>query len=199
LWIDGQLSQKPLPPSSDELFRTYGRELNKIKSISDEVIYHPVKYKELFGSTAKTDLQATFKLVKNKDLVLNDNDIKTRCIEAINQYFALENWDFGDTFYFQELATYIMSRLAPDLVSVVIVPNQITQAFGSLFEIRSEPDEIFINSATVANIELIDEITATRLNASGNVVTSSDTDNVGITSSTSFVSSTSPNSGGSYY
>jgi hypothetical protein len=204
LYLDGQLSQKPLPPSSDELFRSYGAELNKIKSISDEVVYHPVKYKELFGSAAKSDLQATFKLVKNPGVVLNDSDIKTRSIESINQYFALENWDFGDTFYFQELATYIMNRLAPDLVSVVIVPNQITQGFGSLFEIRSEVDEIFINSATVANIEIIDQITATRLNASGNVVTSSETANTGITSSSSFTSSNSSNnsgsnSGGSYY
>jgi len=212
LYLDGQLTQKPLPPSSDELFRSYGVELNKIKSISDEVVYHPVKYKELFGSAAKSDLQATFKLVKNPGVVLNDNDIKTRCIEAINQYFALENWDFGDTFYFQELATYIMNRIAPDLVSVVIVPNQITQGFGSLFEIRSEVDEIFINSATVANIEIIDQITATRLNASSNVVTSSETTNTGITSSASFTSSNSSNSsnsnssnnsgsnsGGSYY
>ena len=210
LFLDGQLSQRPLPPSSDELFRSYGAELNKIKSISDEVVYHPVKYKELFGSAAKSDLQATFKLVKNPGIVLNDNDIKTRCIEAINQYFALENWDFGDTFYFQELATYIMNRLAPDLVSVVIVPNQITQGFGSLFEVRSEVDEIFINSATVADIEIIDQITATRLNASGNVVTSSETANTGITSSSSFTNASSSssssssgssgsNSGGSYY
>ena len=98
-----------------------------------------------------------------------------------------------------------MNRLAPDLVSVVIVPNQITQGFGSLFEIRSEVDEIFINSATVANIEIIDQITATRLNASGRVVTSSETANTGITSATSFTSSNSSNSsnnsssGGSYY
>ncbi|MDA7712369.1 hypothetical protein N9C48_00275 [bacterium] len=205
LFIDGQILQQPLPPSSDELYRSYGRQLNKIKSISDEVIYHPVKYKELFGSLAKTNLQATFKVVKNPDQVLNDNDVKTRCIEAINQYFALENWNFGDTFYFQELATYITNRLAPDLVSVVIVPDQPTQSFGSLFEVRSEVDEIFINSATVADIEIIDQITATRLNASGRVVTSSETANTGITSATSFTSSNSSNSsnnsssGGSYY
>ena len=36
------------------------------------------------------------------DLVLNDNDIKSRIIAAINEYFALENWDFGDKFFFSE-------------------------------------------------------------------------------------------------
>ena len=184
LYLDDQLAQRPLPPSSDELFRLYGSEINKIKSISDEVIYHPVKYKVLFGPKANSDLQSMFKLVKNPDIVLNDNDIKTRVIDAVNQYFALENWEFGDTFYFQELVTYVMNQLAPDLVTMVIVPKQVNQAFGSLFEIRSEADEIFINGATVDDVEIIDEITASRLNASGSVITSSSiTNSTGIQSS----------------
>jgi len=185
-WLKGAVSNKPLPPSSDEIYRSYGQEINKIKSLSDEVIYHPVKYKVLFGSKANEDLQATFKVVKNPEIVLNNNDIKTRVVEAMNQFFALENWDFGDTFYFQELATYIMNYLTPDLVTVVIVPNQAAQGFGSLFEIKSESDEIFINGATVADIEVIDEITASRLQASGRIVTqSSNTNNTGLLSSPS--------------
>ena len=198
MYLDGQLNSKPSPPSSDELYRSYGAELNKIKSISDEIIYHPVKYKPLFGNYANSDLQATFKLVKNKDQVLNDNDIRTRVIDAINQYFALENWEFGDTFYFQELVTYVMSRLAPDLVTMLIVPKQSSQTFGSLFEIKSESDEIFINSATVADVELIDEITATRLNATGNVITSSSlSQNTGITSASATPTSSSNTSSSS--
>lgn len=191
LYLDDQLNAKPLPPSSDQLYRAYGQEINKIKSISDEVIYHPVKYKPLFGKFANSDLQATFKLVKNTNQVLNDNDVRTRVIDAINQYFSLENWDFGDTFYFQEMVTYVMNRLAPDLVTIVIVPKQTTQSFGSLFEIKSESDEIFINSATVADVEIIDEITASRLNASGRVITSSSiTGNTGVTSTSSGSTST---------
>lgn len=177
LYLDRQLASKPLPPSTDQLFRSFGTSINQIKSISDEVIYHPVKYKVLFGSKANEDLQATFKAVKNPDIVLNDNDIKTRIISLINQYFAIENWDFGDTFFFQELAAFVMNRMAPDLVTFIIVPNQLEQAFGSLFEIRSEPDEIFISGANVSDVELIDEITATRLNANGRVVTTSDIPN----------------------
>jgi hypothetical protein len=64
--------------------------------------------------------------------------------------------------------------MAPDLVTFIIVPNQLDQAFGSLFEIRSAPDEIFISGATVNDVLLIDEITASRLNANGKVVTTSD-------------------------
>jgi hypothetical protein len=184
-YLEGTTASLPLPPSSDQLFLNYGEEINRIKSISDEVIYHPVKYKILFGDKADTDLQAKFKIVKNPDIVLNDNDVKSRVIAAINQFFALENWEFGETFYFSELSTYVMQELAPDLVTFVVVPNQSTQSFGSLFEVKSESDEIFISGATVDDIDIIDAITASRLKASGNVITSTNSLNVGIQSSSS--------------
>jgi len=182
-WLDGTVANRPLPPSSDNLFTSYGSQLNQIKSLSDEIIYHPVKYKILFGTKAETDLQATFKIVKNPDLVLNDNDVKSRVIASVNEFFALENWDFGDKFYFSELSSYVMNELSPDLVTFVIVPVQESQSFGSLFEIKSESDEIFISGATVDDVEIIDAVTATRLKASGVVVTTSTTSNTGIQSS----------------
>ena len=189
-WLDGTLSVKPLPPSSDSLYISYATELNKIKSLSDEVIYHPVKYKVLFGNKAKEDLQARFKIVKNPDLVINDNQLKSDVISAINRFFALENWDFGDRFYFSELASYVMGELSPNLVTFVIVPVQEDQAFGSLYEVKSESDEIFISGATVTDIDIIDAITASRLKAAGVVTTSSTTSNTGIQSGT-YSSSTS--------
>jgi hypothetical protein len=184
-YLDGTLATKPLAPSSDSLFLSYGSEIGKIKSLSDEIIFHPVKYKVLFGGKANLDLQAKFKIVKNPDLVLNDNDIKSRVISAINQFFALENWDFGETFYFTELATYVTNQLSPDIVTFVIVPELESKSFGSLFEIKSELDEIFISGATVDNLEIIDAVTASKLKASGTVVSSSPTNNTGITSSSS--------------
>jgi hypothetical protein len=130
------------------------------------------------------DLQASFKVVKNSGRVVNDNDVKSRVIDAINTYFALENWDFGETFYFQELAAYITNQLAPDIVSVVIVPTAANQVFGSLFEIKSENDEIFVSAATVDDVEIIDAITASRLQANGEVVTSDPSLNTGVQSET---------------
>ena len=171
-WLDGALSTKPLPPSSDALFQNFGVKLNEVKSISDEIIYHPVKYKVLFGDKASSDLQAQFKLVKNPDKVLNDNDVKSRVISAINEFFSLENWDFGERFYFSELSAYVMNQLAPDLTTFVIVPQDDTQTFGSLYEIKSESDEIFISGAQVTDIDIIDAITASRLKAAGNVAVS---------------------------
>jgi hypothetical protein len=182
-WLDGSLSSKPLPPSSDDLYVNYGYALTKIKSVSDEIIYHPVKYKALFGSKAETDLQARFKIVKNTDLVINDNKLKSNVISAINRFFALENWDFGDKFYFSELASYVMNELTPELTTFVIVPVQEDQSFGSLYEIKSESDEIFISSATVVDVDIIDGVTASRLKASGNVVVGTTTPNTGVQSS----------------
>ncbi len=171
-WLNGGRDTMPLPPSSDQLFVDYGGSIGRIKSISDEVVFHPVKYKTIFGSGAREDLQVDFKIVKNKELTINDNELKSLVIDAVNGFFSIENWNFGDTFYFQELAAYIMSSLTPRLLSVVIVPKKADRAFGSLFEIKSESDEIFVSSATVDNVQFIDEITASNLQANGTIVTS---------------------------
>jgi hypothetical protein len=182
LWLNGDLATKPLPPSSDALFINFGTELGKIKAISDEVIYHPVKYKNLFGSKADMSLQATFKVVKNSSLIVSDNDIKTGVVTAIKEFFSIDNWDFGDTFYFGELATYIMNRMSPRIANIVLVPKNQNLAFGSLYEIKANPDEIFASSVSVDNIEIISEITAARLNTTGVVLTSSTTSANGIVS-----------------
>jgi hypothetical protein len=184
-WLNGANVVKPLAPSSDELYNTVAPSLNLIKSISDEIVYHPVSYKILFGATAAEDVQASFKIVKNASQVLTDNDVKARVITAMNQFFALENWEFGDTFYFTELATYIVNQLAPDISNFVIVPRQSGLNFGSLFEIKSATDQIFINGATVNDIEIISGITSSAIKSiSGTTVASTATSQQTITSST---------------
>ena len=171
-WLNGSLEYEPLPPSSDTLYQTLAPSLNLIKSISDEIIYHPVKYKVLFGPDAALDLQATFKVIKNTAQVSSDNEIKANVLSAINEFFALENWDFGDKFYFTELSTYVMNRLAPLLTNFVIVPKASGLTFGSLFEITAESDQLFINGATVDNIEIVTNITATTIKSSGDTTIS---------------------------
>ena len=162
-WVSGALTSKPLPPSSDELHDTVASSLDLIKSISDEIVYHPVNYKVLFGSLANEDVQGTFKITKNPGQVISDNDVKAKAITAINEFFALENWDFGDTFYFTELSTYVMKQLSPNITNFVIVPKQTGLNFGSLFEIKSLSNEIFINGATVDDVEIITGITSSAI------------------------------------
>jgi len=183
-WLAGADINKPLPPSSDELYNTLSSNLNLIKSISDEIIYHPVSYQILFGANADLELQATFKITKTPGSVASDNDIKSRVITSINQFFSLDNWDFGDTFYFTELSTYIMNQLAPDISNFVIVPTYAGLNFGSLFEIKSATDKIFINGATVNNIEIISGITSTNIKSVSGTATQTATASQQITSST---------------
>jgi hypothetical protein len=162
----------PEAPSGDSLRVSFGGNLSAIKSISDEIIYHPVRYKVLFGQQADEKLQASFKVVKNPTQSVNDNDLKVRIVNAINEFFDINNWDFGDRFYMSELTTYILNSTAPDLSNIVIIPKQTTQSFGSLFEIQSRPDEILISGATVDNIEIVTAITASEVRANiGSVIT----------------------------
>ena len=170
--ITGRVS-KPAQLTTSQLRDNYGS-LDNAKSVSDSLIFHNVSYRPLFGNKADEELQATFKVVKNKQTFISNNEIKASVVQAINDYFALENWDFGDTFYFSELSAYLHQTLAPNVLSIIIVPKKSTSVFGSLFQITSNRDEIFINSATVNDVDIIDTITATQLAASGNVVSNAE-------------------------
>jgi len=163
---------EPDAPTSDELRIQFGTGLNNIKALSDEIIYHPVGYKVLFGKTASDKLQAQFKVVKNPNKTINDNDLKVRIISAINTFFAIDNWDFGDRFYMSELVTYVINSTAPDITNFVILPRDSRQVFGSLFEIQSKPDEIFVSGATVDDIEIVSSITAAEIRAGTGTVVS---------------------------
>ena len=196
IWLqDG--GSKPISSTSDQLRISYAGTLNPKKSLSDQIIYHPVDYKILFGTNADEELQATFKVVKNLKTNITDAVIKTRVILAINEFFALANWDFGDTFYFTELAAFVHTQLAPDLLTVVIVPNQSGQGFGSLFQIASASDEIFISGATVDDVTIISALGANQLLASGTVVTSTSTKTTTTTSSAVSGTTTTSGSGSS--
>jgi hypothetical protein len=108
--------------------------------------------------------------VKNASKTVNDNDLKVRIITAINDFFDINNWDFGDRFYLSELITYILNSTAPDISNLVIIPRQTGQSFGSLFEIQSSPDEILISGATVDDVEVVSAITATEVRADPNSI-----------------------------
>ena len=91
----------------------------------------------------------------------------------IEEFFALENWDFGDTFYFTELSTYVMTQLSPDISSFVIVPRLGGLGFGSLFEIKSASDQLFVSGATVDDVEIISGITSTAIKSVAGTTTQS--------------------------
>jgi len=168
-WLSGGNGNEPLPPTSQELDINYSIALELIKSISDSIVYHPARYKVLFGAKAPMALQATFKAVQLANSTLSPTGLRTRILTAINDFFAIENWDFGQTFNFGELTAYVMNVMTPDITNFVIVPKSQNSSFGSLFQITCQSNEIFVNGATVSDIQIINSLTATELNA--NVIT----------------------------
>jgi len=154
---------EPISPTNTELSVNFS-ELNNVKAISDTIVFQSAVYKPIFGDKAPSNLQAVFKVVKNPNLNISDADIKTSVVNAINNYFDITNWDFGETFYFSELAAYLHKTLSPNIASVIIVPKDISIKFGSLQQINSEPNEIIISAATVDNVEIITAVTASQLN-----------------------------------
>lgn len=168
-WLSAGTGLEPLPPTSQSLDISYADKLDPIKSISDELIFHPTNYKVLFGSKASPVLQATFKASRNPYRSNSDNDLKTRILTAINSFFVIDNWDFGQTFYFSELATYVMNIMTPDITNFIIVPKQ-ENAFGSLYEIKCQANEIFVSGATIFDINIIDSVTSSELKSAGIVV-----------------------------
>lgn len=172
-YLAGNSSAEPDSPTSQLMDTQYRDSLEKIKAISDEIIFHPAKYKILFGDKADKNLQAKFKAVRNSSRTTSDADLKTRIKLAIDEFFSLENWDFGQSFYFSELSAYVMNSLTPDITNFIIVPTETSNGFGSLYEVACLSNEILISGATVADIEIIDAITASQLKTSSSIITNS--------------------------
>ena len=81
----------------------------------------------------------------------------------VNEYFKLENWDFGDTFYYSELAAYLHKELGDRIASVVITPKYSTSTYSKMLSISSEPNEIFLSVTSSKDVQIIQSITETDL------------------------------------
>ena len=148
----------PEEPTTLEL-ETEFQNLNTFKSASDQLLYKSGRFKLLFGDDAPSELQARFKVVRLPGTSLSDNEIKTNIVKAINKYFSIDNWEFGDTFYFTELSSYIHQQVGNTIGSIVIVPKKANGVFGDLFQVRCDSDELFLSTAKVDDIDIVDKIT----------------------------------------
>jgi hypothetical protein len=153
---------EPDVPTIDELSTEY-QGLNEYKMISDNIILNSVVFKPLFGPKAATTLQATIKVIRAQNSTASTSEIQSSVLAAMNEYFSIDKWGFGDTFYFSELAAYLHRYLGTIISSVVLVPLDTQKYFGDMYEVRAEPSEIFVNGATIDNIVVIDALTSTNL------------------------------------
>jgi hypothetical protein len=153
---------EPSPPTIDQLTTDYAG-LQEYKMISDNVIVNSVEFKPLFGAKASAELRATIKVIRAAGSVASVSEIKNLVVANIEAYFSIDKWDFGSTFYFSELAAYVHSQIGDIVSSVVLVPLNPQKSFGDLYEIRSAPNQIFVNAATVNDIEVIQALTSTNI------------------------------------
>jgi hypothetical protein len=170
-WLISGSGVAPRLPTSASLESNYSGSLEPVKSISDQIVYQPVTYRVLFGPAADTSLQAIFKAVQSPASTASANSIVSRILDAINAFFALENWDFGQSFHFSELSTYVMNLMTPDITNFIIVPLRSNNGFGSLYEVACQSNEIFISGAKASNIQVISAITASQLNSTQSITT----------------------------
>ena len=153
---------EPSPPTISELSTAYAK-LDDYKMISDNLVPNTVVFKPLFGPKAAASLRATIKVVKAPKVTATVSEIKSQVIANVNNYFTIDKWDFGDSFFFSELAAYLHTQMGSIISSVVLVPLNPLKSFGDLYEIRSAPNEIFVNGATVSDVQVIDALTQSNI------------------------------------
>lgn len=152
----------PSQPTINELQQAYG-DLDSYKMISDSVVLNSVTFIPLFGTKSSTALQGTIKVIANPMTVASNSQIVSSVLSAMNTYFTIGNWDFGDTFYMSELTAYLHLQLQGLISSVVLVSNNPNQSFGDLYEIKCAPNEIFVNGATANDVLVISSLTPAAL------------------------------------
>lgn len=157
LWLSGKVSDRPVPPSSQQLRADYANLLES-KMISDTIILHPGKIKIIIGNKASPELQAKIKIVRPPRSTLTNNQVKAAIVDLVNEYFEIDKWEFGETFYFSELASFIHSNLSSEIDSIVIVPVFNTQKYGDLQQIFAKEDEIIQPSITVDDIDVVESL-----------------------------------------
>lgn len=162
-WKNGnRLNPFPAPPLSEELQEQFSI-ADDFKMVTDQLLWNPAKFRLLFGEGSLPENRVEFRVVKIDNSDLTDNEIKQRILNAIEEYFDLSLWDFGEQVYTTELNAYIHQQLAKDIASIVIVPVQANQSGirhpGDIYQIRLEFNELPLNTATVNDIRIVPAIT----------------------------------------
>jgi len=161
-YLENKIDNVPEEPTPLALRTAYSTLLGN-KMISDTLVLHPGKFKILFGSRAEPELRATFNVVRPEQTSLTDNEVKVRIVEGIRSFFDIDVWEFGESFFFTEVAASIHAAIGSEIDSIVIVPVYNQNQFGDLFQIQTREDEIFIPDINTSDIEIVQAFTPENL------------------------------------
>lgn len=166
-WRDNGLYSDSIPssPTEQELKSDFVS-LEDIKMFTDEIIWRPAAIKYIFGNYANQNLQCTFKVVPTAINTLSNGELASKVLNLIYEYFDVDNWSFGDTFYFTKLSNYILSNMSNLISAFYIVPLSDNQSYGDLQEIQSNTNELFFPTTTISDIEIINTGNRTNLRIS---------------------------------
>ena len=149
---------KPNQPTLNELNTSYPL-VQDYKMLSDSVILNSVTFKPLFGAKADQSLRATIKVVKSQSTNASNSEIRSSVLAGMDSYFDINNWNFGDTFFFSELSAYLHEQIGELVSSVILVSDDPEKLFGDLYEIKCRPYEIFVNAAVTEDIVIVPALT----------------------------------------
>jgi hypothetical protein len=163
-WVanDFTPSTPPTAPNNFELAKIMDS-IEPKRAMADHIAYIPVQFKYLFGSYAEVENQAIFKVIKRLGVGYTDSEIKTAVSTKVNEYFTINNWDFGDTFYFSELAAFLHKELGDYISSVVITPKYSGNKFEDLLSISCALNEIFMAVTTSSDVKIITQLASSEL------------------------------------
>jgi len=162
-WIANNFTTTtPVAPNNFELSKIMDT-IEPKTAIADHIAYIPVEFKYLFGSYAVTENQAVFKVIKRLGVGYTDSEIKTEVSKKVNEYFVIDNWDFGATFYFSELAAYLHKELGDYISSVVITPKYSSNEFTNLLSISCALNEVFMAVTTSSDVKIIKQLAQSEL------------------------------------
>lgn len=156
-WLAGLTDEVPELPTPFDLRNDYGYLINN-GMISDANVLQPGNFKLIIGQKASSSLRATLNVVQKTSSTMTANQLKLSIVNAVNAFFDITFWDFGQSFYFQQLATFIGNSLPADVASVVLVPVNPANIFGDLFQILAQEGEIIKASVSVNDIVLVDSL-----------------------------------------
>ncbi len=166
-WLAGQTDVQPTVPTPLDLRQSYNYLLNNAM-ISDTVVLQSGSFQLLFGGNAIPQLQAQFVIVRPTTTVsMTNNQVASTIVSIVQDFFDPNEWAFGETFYFTELATIIQTQLAGEIDTVVLVPTYSTNQFGDLYEITPAPNQLFYPDISVSNVSFVTTLSPQVLRQAG--------------------------------
>lgn len=161
-WLENKTSVRAAAPTPLDLRTSYATLLGNAM-ISDTVILHSGTFKLLFGPRSSPELRSVFKVIRPVSSSLTDNEVKVRIVDRVRDFFNIDDWEFGETWYFTELAASIHADLGPEIDSIVLVPTYAQNQFGDMFQVQLREDEMFMPDINTSDIEIVQSYTSVNI------------------------------------